>query len=102
MSYTYTATKAWLHMLREGGLWTVPELVTVCGLQRDTFRNHLARWTEAGCAVKRGTKFGVTPACKIPHGITLAELQDALAANAAGENALVGDDQVIADVEVGA
>lgn len=76
--YTFQASRTWLFMLREGGTWSVPELAEACAMERDRFRMHLQRWSNSGRVIKRGAEFGITLDCKIPEGLTLREVLEAV------------------------
>lgn len=80
MKHTFTAARVWLYMAEQGGMWTAPELAEACGLERDKFRMHLYHWSNIGIVVKHGPAYGVTRACKPPHGLTLGEIETVLKA----------------------
>lgn len=72
----------WLTLLADGGYSTLTEVkVAVEGTRIDRILNALA---DQGCCVrvpdpgrKNGVRFGVTPSCKVPLGVSLQEIQQA-------------------------
>ncbi|MCC2632164.1 MAG: hypothetical protein K0S48_50 [Ramlibacter sp.] len=71
----------WLHLLTEGGRWRHAELADLLGCDRARMdsvlcgmlkRDYLVRFRDN--SRKNGVAYGVTPACRIPGGITLQEL----------------------------
>lgn len=80
MSETTTAAM-WCHMLKQGGRWTAAELMPVSQRTRDNTDNLLASMVRAGLVIgyrsgsrKNGRAYGVHPECKVPRGITLAQV----------------------------
>lgn len=76
---TGIAKDIWLHICGEGGTWTPDEIAARFDLPRQaaalTMHRMAARiGTLKQYSASRGTKFGVTPECKVPQGISLAEL----------------------------
>jgi predicted transcriptional regulator len=80
-------TKAvWLRMLSNGGYWTVQELSAELDTHKRIDRL-LEQLAEGGFCNrmdrtdrKRGVKYGVTPGCKVPQDIRLAEVLGAVQA----------------------
>lgn len=75
--------RIWLRMLAEGGYWTVPELAQALSVDK-RIDGVLSQLAEKGFCQTRdrtdrpnGTKYGVTPTCKIPPEVTLEELKEA-------------------------
>lgn len=71
---------AWMHMLKDGGRWTAAEIKEQFG--RDIHAT-LNRMAAQGYAVQFGdgrnrVKYGVTPDCKVPIGVTINDLQEIL------------------------
>jgi hypothetical protein len=72
---------SWLHILKEGGRWTTGEMSEVLGTDHCNSRGFLNSMVAAG-SLKRfeptepGGKitFGVTVDCRVPMGVTLADL----------------------------
>lgn len=73
----------WLFLLKEGGRWCGSELHKAMNLERrrvavlvgnmaDT--GQITRYEKTG--PRSRVRFAVTPACKIPQGVTLAELME--------------------------
>lgn len=74
----------WLHMLREGGRWKVGELAQEVDRDQTELRGllrsmnnsgHVARFEKDGEA--KWVQYGITAACKVPVGVTLAEMASA-------------------------
>jgi len=74
--------RVWLHLLAEGGRWSIAEISDATHIDNGAVNSGLYRMSLQGMVMQhptnRGrarTEFGVTKACKIPLGVTLAELQ---------------------------
>lgn len=74
--------RVWLHLLAEGGRWSTAEIAAATHMDPGAVNSGLYRMTLQGMVTRhetsRGrarTEFGVSTACKIPLGVTLAELQ---------------------------
>lgn len=87
---TGDSARVWLWMMKEGGRHAPPEIVKGCGLLDPAAASTLLTgMVNSGAAVryqtegKRGSRYGVTPGCKVPHGVTVRELMDAALAEAA-------------------
>lgn len=70
-------------MFSQGGYWTIPELRRALAVDKRIDRV-LTQLADNGFCHKKdrvdrlnGTRYGVTPACKIPIGVTLEELKSA-------------------------
>jgi hypothetical protein len=69
-------------MLREGGRWTTTEMQDVLGLEHLSDARGTLNSMAAALSVKRfepkepgaSITFGVTSQCRVPMGVTLAEL----------------------------
>jgi hypothetical protein len=75
-------TKAvWLLIAREGGRWSVREVTDTLGDDFDSVSQGLHRMAQLGCLThyprttqRNRVTFGVTAQCKVPQGVTLADL----------------------------
>lgn len=74
--------RMWLHLLAEGGRWSIAEIAEATHMNAGAVGSGLYRMTLQGMVTQhptsRGrarTEFGVSLACKVPLGVTLAELQ---------------------------
>lgn len=75
---------AWL-VIAQGGWWTTAEVLASVTTDMGISGGHRMLWHMAnrfGTLAVRGTRFAreyaVTPACKIPQGLTVAQVQAAL------------------------
>jgi hypothetical protein len=73
--------KLWLHMLTEGGRWTSAEAADFLCIDQWSARALLNAMVAAGSLKRfepaegsRANSFGVTSECRVPMGVTLAEL----------------------------
>lgn len=79
---TGLSKRIWLHLLKEGGLFTPDELAQEFGAPRQivalAMHNMVGR-SGALHKVKVGNraKFGVTQTCALPYGLTLEDLAQA-------------------------
>lgn len=71
----------WLHMLEQGGRWTVAELAEKFKLPRPEADRYTYFMVRSGCATrfrrtdrKNGVAFGVTNENDIPRGLKLQDL----------------------------
>lgn len=71
----------WLLMLREGGRWSIGETIEAAGLR--AAKQTVPMMASTGSLVrfekeKKGDRirYGVTKNCKVPTGVTLAELME--------------------------
>lgn len=79
------SSRAWLHMLAEGGRWTARELADATGCRRNALSITLTIWARRGVATRHDagphrSKYSVPIAAKLPNGITLEQVQEALRA----------------------
>ena len=77
---TGTTRTLWLHMLKEGGRWTATELAAETRTDRRQADRLLRQMATIGHAVKfegEPSSFGVTPDCRVPREVTLADLHRA-------------------------
>lgn len=76
--------RLWLHMLAEGGRWTVRELAQDTKSDYSTVNGTLMRMYDAGGSVCRyvaegkSAEYGISEKCIVPKNITLAELRAAM------------------------
>ncbi len=83
--------KIWLHMLSEGGRWTIRELAMDLKLPYDKVKDSIMRMYDSGGSVLRHAKgederavsYSVGERCRLPMGVTLMEVRRAL--QSAGE-----------------
>ena len=76
---TGLARDIWLYICREGGRWSPDEIAARFSLPRQqaalAMHNMAGRVGSLRRYKDRGrTRFGVTTECKVPHGVSLAEL----------------------------
>lgn len=79
---TFTNAAVWLMMLREGGRWSAAEVGARIGMDQSQVANNLRAMEQFGTLKRwdRGDKptdrvrFGVTPECTIPRGVTVADI----------------------------
>lgn len=93
--------KVWLHMLSEGGRWTVGELTGVAGKDRGHLERILYSMVDHGHVIryraghrKNGAAYGVDHSCRIPRDVPLREILKAVPAEPREEDipvALRGD-----------
>lgn len=72
----------WLHLCKEGGMWTPAEVAPLVNLGREhvarVMHNMVARGGQLVRKKVNGRcQFGVTQDCSIPYGITVRQLIDA-------------------------
>ena len=80
---TGTTKAAWLFLLREGGRWTAVDIADELGDSNQEVMQMIAAMVSGGL-VRRYEKqkpcayltYGVTAACKVPRGVTIAELAE--------------------------
>jgi hypothetical protein len=82
---TGDTARIWLWLLKEGGRHAAVEVANGCELLDTAAAFTLLRsMTEYGSAMrwqvegKRGSRYGVTPGCRVPQGVTVRELMDAV------------------------
>jgi len=75
--------RVWLHMLREGGRWSAAELSRACGYA--DVQGVLSSMKKRGFAVsyekseaERRTTWGINASCKVPRGVTVQDIIDAI------------------------
>jgi hypothetical protein len=73
-----TNCKVWLLLAREGGYWSMPE-IRDHGIELGGNANRrLDSMTRNGALKKiEGAKYGVTPECRFPNGLTLKQVLEA-------------------------
>lgn len=74
----------WLHICREGGKWTPDEIAEEFSMSRKKVALTMHNMASRNGSLQRYTQsnrahFGVTKDCMIPLGISLAELENAVA-----------------------
>lgn len=72
----------WMHLVKEGGRWSVAEIAEAIRMKPVAVNNALYRMFEQQMVDRRQRKdgyervsFGVTVKCKIPLGVTLSALE---------------------------
>jgi DNA-binding IclR family transcriptional regulator len=72
--------RAWLVMLKQGGRWTQAELGEETGMPGAALGVALNAMHTRGFAVRysenglRRYQYGVTPTCRVPQGVTVAQM----------------------------
>lgn len=76
--------RIWLWMMKEGGRHTPIQVAHACELMDTAAANSLLRsMTECGSVMRwqtegvKGFRYGVTPSCRIPLGLTVRDVMDA-------------------------
>lgn len=78
--------RAWLHMLSEGGRWSVREIAIDMGATVHLMHNELEKMYDAGSVarherkdgVERLVTYSVSDQCHMPMRLTLADVRQAL------------------------
>lgn len=81
-----TSAKVWLAVLNEGGRVSAKEAAKLLPeTDVESVRGNLNAMVESGTLQKfepalgrNGARFGVTPACKVPHGVIIGEVLEAM------------------------
>lgn len=74
----------WLHLLKEGGRWSVAEIAAAIRMKPGAVNSCMYRFVLQGMVIRKPTNkkgramsdFGVTKQCRIPVGVTIAELEE--------------------------
>lgn len=77
----FSNAAVWLMMLKEGGRWTAAEVGQRLAIDQTAAASALRAMHEFGTVQKwerspanDRVRFGVTPACKIPRGVTISDV----------------------------
>lgn len=85
METSAPARAIWLHLLRQGGFHSTGEISKALS-DTTVFANlyaTVAEMARSGAVIKRGQQYGVTVACRVPRGVSVGDVTEALSAQEA-------------------
>jgi predicted transcriptional regulator len=85
MDTTFKNSAVWLMMLKQGGRWTAAEIGVHLGTDQSSAATALRAMVEFGTMARWDrsetndrVRFGVTADCKVPRGVSVKEITEAL------------------------